>query len=173
MRDLAERVNPRIGATGRADANALAGKCSNGFAENALHGHAVVLRLPADERRAVIFDGELVAGHRTRSQCNVLPRAIGKPRRNSSARVGFRPSRCSSISRTAPSPHATVSSSSSTRPGSPAPLPFVERRTLMRLPAGCSNHAPGNGASPRQWSWTLVEDCVQSIRVSALSILLA
>ena len=62
MRHLAERVHAGIGASGAGNRDALAGKGRDRIGEDALHRGAVVLRLPADEGRAVIFDGELVAG---------------------------------------------------------------------------------------------------------------
>ena len=61
--DLAERVHAGIGAAGALQRDALAGKRCDRFGDHALHRDAVVLHLPADERRAVIFDGELVARH--------------------------------------------------------------------------------------------------------------
>ena len=63
MRDLAERVHAGIGAPGAGDGDALAGEGRDRLGEHALHRGAVVLHLPADKGRAVIFDGELVAGH--------------------------------------------------------------------------------------------------------------
>jgi len=61
-----------------------------------------------------------------------IPGAIFVPRRNSSAFIGCLPARWTSVSRTAPSPQAMVSRSSSTVPGAPEPSPRVERSTLMR-----------------------------------------
>ena len=63
MRDLTQRMHAGIGASGAEHGDALAGKSRDRFRQYALHRDAVVLRLPADKRRAVIFDGELVAGH--------------------------------------------------------------------------------------------------------------
>ena len=51
-----------------------------------------------------------------------VPGGRAKPRKSSSAPIGFFPARCSSTRRTAPSPHATVNSSSSTSPGRPSPV---------------------------------------------------
>ena len=65
MGDLAERVNAGVGASGARDDRGLAGECVNGVGDHALDGELVVLRLPADEGGAVIFDGEFVAGHRS------------------------------------------------------------------------------------------------------------
>src|ERR1700722_7350021 len=64
MGDLAERVYAGISASGAGNHSTLAGKGGYSVGKNALHRNAVVLHLPADERRAVIFDGELVARHR-------------------------------------------------------------------------------------------------------------
>ena len=66
----------------------------------------------------------------------VMPAAstarTGVPRKNSSAFIAWRPARCNSSRRTAPSRHAMVSRSSSTVPGAPAPSPLVVRSTLTR-----------------------------------------
>ena len=172
MRDLAERMHAGVGAPGTGNNDALAGEGRDRVGEHALHRNAVVLRLPADKRRAVIFDGEFVAWHLDCHSTRV-PGAIGVPRKNSSAGIGCRPARCNSRSLTAPSPHATVSWSSSTRPGVPSPSPLAVRKTLMRPAPASSNQAPGNGDSPRQWSWTSFQGLVQSIRVSLLSIFFA
>ena len=63
MRDLAERMHAGIGAAGAARDGVFAGERLDGFGEPPLHRSAILLHLPADERRAVIFEGELVAGH--------------------------------------------------------------------------------------------------------------
>src|ERR1700749_3489367 len=92
MRDLTERMDAGIGASGAGDDDALAGKGLDGIGEHALHGQAAVLRLPADERRAVIFDGEFVAGHVAGAVQRKTPaRAAGVPRKNSSAGIGLPP----------------------------------------------------------------------------------
>ncbi len=64
MGDLAERMHAGIGTAGASDSDALAGKSGDSIGQRALHRNAVVLGLPADIGRAVIFDGELVARHR-------------------------------------------------------------------------------------------------------------
>ena len=56
MRDLAERMDAGIGAARAADGDLLAGEAPDGRLERALDRRAVGLDLPADERRAVIFD---------------------------------------------------------------------------------------------------------------------
>src|SRR5580704_6373795 len=114
MRDLTERMHAGIGAPGAGDDDALAGKGLDSVGENTLDGYATVLRLPANERRAVIFDGEFVTGHVAGAVQRKRPaRAAGVPRKNSSAGIGLPPARCNSTIRTAPAPHATVSLSSS------------------------------------------------------------
>ena len=63
MRDLRQRMHAGIGAARAMDANLLAAdRLDRGF-QRALHRGAIVLELPAAERRAVIFDDEFVAGH--------------------------------------------------------------------------------------------------------------
>src|ERR1700726_1158178 len=63
MRDLPERVHAGVGAAGAMHAHLLSADRFHRGLERALHGRGVILDLPARERRAVIFDGELVAGH--------------------------------------------------------------------------------------------------------------
>src|SRR5262245_20913545 len=129
--------------------------------QHTLHGKLVRLNLPAAERRAVIFDGQLVAGHRlacdrragtgrsskhelSRSHASAFPTRVpaltGVPRKNSSAPIGCFPARCTCTSRTAPSPQAMVSLLSSATPGGPALSPLVERNTFTRTPSS-SNQA--------------------------------
>src|SRR5664279_174553 len=63
MRDLAQRMHAGVGAACAMNANVLAAdRLDRGF-QRALHRGAIVLDLPAAERRAVIFDDEFVAGH--------------------------------------------------------------------------------------------------------------
>ena len=63
MRDLAARMHAGIGAAGALHQRLLARQRLDRRGERALHGELIGLDLPAAERRAVIFDGELVAGH--------------------------------------------------------------------------------------------------------------
>ena len=63
MGDLRHRMDACIGAASAIDANIFAADCLYGTLQRALHGGGIVLDLPAGERRAVIFDGELVTGH--------------------------------------------------------------------------------------------------------------
>src|ERR1700682_6204125 len=63
MRHLCQRMHAGVGAPSAMNANLLAAdRLDRGF-QRALYGGAVVLDLPAAKRRAVIFDGEFVAGH--------------------------------------------------------------------------------------------------------------
>jgi hypothetical protein len=61
--DLAQRVHAGIRASGPLHAHFLAAKRLERLRQHALHRRTVILDLPADERPAVIFDGELVASH--------------------------------------------------------------------------------------------------------------
>src|SRR5258707_2317031 len=63
MRDVRARVHAGVGAARAVTANLLAADRLDRIFDRALHGCAVVLDLPAAIRRAVIFDGEFVAGH--------------------------------------------------------------------------------------------------------------
>ena len=56
MRDLAQGVHAGIGAARAAQRDGLAGEFEDRFRQTALHGCAGRLHLPADERRAVIFE---------------------------------------------------------------------------------------------------------------------
>src|SRR5581483_5504904 len=172
MRDLAEGMDAGIGTTGAVERDGLAGEGGGRRLQRALHGRLAVLPLPAGERRAVIFQRQLVARH----QPNRVPTATGTPRKKSATFIAWRPARCTSRSRTAPVPQATVSASSRTVPGTPVPSASVERRTFTRsgaLPKPASNQAPCSGDSPRMWLWTSPAGCDQSIRVSPFSIFLA
>jgi hypothetical protein len=64
MSDLAARMHAGIGAAGAMHPQIRAGHRLHRRFQCALHRRQRVLHLPAEERRAVIFDGELVAGHR-------------------------------------------------------------------------------------------------------------
>src|SRR5207342_1770513 len=81
MRDLSERVHAGIGTARAMNANLLAADRLDRGLQRALHRGAVVLNLPAAERRAVIFDNEFIAGH----QLNRSGGFSGVPRKNSSA----------------------------------------------------------------------------------------
>src|SRR5581483_10107043 len=148
MRHLADGVHAGVGASGALHRDLFAGEGFNRRRQHALHRGRAGLNLPAGKGRAVVFDKELVAGH----QHNLVPAGIAVPRKNSSVAIGCLPARFNSTSRTAPSPQATVSLSSSTVPAAPDPSPRVERSTFTRTgpfsPAS-SNQAPGNGDRPR------------------------
>src|SRR3979409_2306098 len=104
MRDLPQRVHAGVGAPRAVNANIFArARLDRGF-QRALYRWAIVLDLPAAERRAVIFDGEFVAGHQDKRAGGFR----GGPRRNSAAFIGALPARCSSRIRNAPCWQATV-----------------------------------------------------------------
>ena len=63
MRDLAKRMHAGIGSPGPARDRLFTGEGLDGLGETPLHRRTVLLHLPADEGRAVIFENELVAGH--------------------------------------------------------------------------------------------------------------
>ena len=142
--------------------------------QHALHRQAVVLDLPADERRAVIFDGELVARHGGFSAGRV-PRATGVPRKNSSAVIGCRAGalQFDDAHRARRRRRRSVCR--------PARVPGRRRRRLGRAQHLRRAPAPGNlepGAGKRRQPAEMVvrppsTACVQSMRVSALSILAA
>ena len=64
MRHLTRGMHARIGAPGPANGNLLTAEGLDGTLQHGLHGRAIGLPLPAAEGTAVIFDGQLVAGHR-------------------------------------------------------------------------------------------------------------
>ncbi len=105
MRDLPKRVHAGIGAAGAMNPDRLAADRLDRVLERPLHRSAIILQLPAAERRALIFDDEFVAGH----QLSRIGGFSGVPRRNSSAFIGALPARCSSRIRMAPCLQATVS----------------------------------------------------------------
>ncbi len=63
MRDLAQRMDAGVGAPRAVGGRMLAGHGEKGALERLLDRKAVLLPLPADERRAVVFDGELKPRH--------------------------------------------------------------------------------------------------------------
>src|SRR5882724_8928149 len=63
MRDLTERMHAGIGTALAMNANLLATDRLDRRLQRTLHRGAIVLNLPAAERRAVIFDEEFVTGH--------------------------------------------------------------------------------------------------------------
>src|ERR1035437_6637782 len=126
MRDLAQRMHAGVGAACAMNANVLAAdRLDRGF-QRALHRGAIVLDLPAAERRAVIFDCQLVAGHQ-------LSRAGGRrraPDKKTLAFIGSPPAFCNSRIRIASRPQATVSRSSNNSPGRPSPYASSQRKIL-------------------------------------------
>ena len=104
MRDLRQRMHAGIGAAGAVNADLFAADRLDRVLQRALHRRAVLLDLPAAERRAVILDDEFVAGHQDSRSGGFS----GVPRKNSSAFIGALPARCSSRMRMAPSPQAMV-----------------------------------------------------------------
>ena len=63
MSHLAARVHAGIGAAGALHQGLFARQRLDRRRQDALHGRPVGLDLPAGEGGAVIFDGQLVAGH--------------------------------------------------------------------------------------------------------------
>ena len=63
MRHLRAGMHAGIGAPGPLYLGFLAGERLDRRGQHALHGHLVGLDLPAGKGRAVVFDGQLVAGH--------------------------------------------------------------------------------------------------------------
>src|SRR5712672_28813 len=63
MRDLRQRMHAGVGAARAVNANMLAADRLDRVFHRTLHRGAIVLDLPAAERRAVIFDNEFVTGH--------------------------------------------------------------------------------------------------------------
>src|SRR5579871_4847967 len=66
MRHLPERMHAGIGAARAMHTHIGAAGRLDRSLECALHRRMIGLKLPAGKRRAVIFDGELVAGHPSR-----------------------------------------------------------------------------------------------------------
>src|ERR1700761_9248510 len=128
MGDLRQRMHAGVGTARAMDANLLAADRLHGCLQRTLHRGAIVLDLPAAERRAVIFDDEFVAGH----QVSRIGGFSCVPRRNSSAFIAPLPARCSSRIRNAPCSQAIARRSSSSSPGTPEPPAISPRRILTR-----------------------------------------
>ena len=77
MRDLAQRMDARVGAPRAVGDRALSRHGEQGVLQRLLNRKPVLLPLPADERRAVVFDGELIARH---SGCLRAVAPLGKAR---------------------------------------------------------------------------------------------
>ena len=63
MGDLMGGMNAGIGPPGGVDGRALAREAEHGLFQHVLHRDALGLALPADEGRAVVFEGDAVARH--------------------------------------------------------------------------------------------------------------
>src|SRR5207249_11280153 len=63
MDALAERMDPGVGPAGGLRVYGLAAEGEDRLLQRLLHRRAVLLALPADEAAAVIFQGQLEAGH--------------------------------------------------------------------------------------------------------------
>ena len=169
MRDLTKRMHTGIGAARALNSDLLAGERRDRRRDEALHRQAVILHLPAEERRAVIFNCQLVSGHigtssqngAARNRCaaqefvrlhRVLPGALQFNNTQSAIAAGNRQGAIEHSAR---------------RTG---PLAFGRAQNLDAPAPSSSHHAPGNGDNPRQWSCTAFHGFDQSMRVSALSI---
>ena len=85
--DLRQRMDAGIGPAGREGDDLLAAEFLDCFFQALLDRQAVVLALPADERTAVVFQGELEASGHDRT----VPGGMAKPRSNSAAAIGALP----------------------------------------------------------------------------------
>ena len=173
VRNLTQRMNTGIGAPGALDHHRLAGERRDRLLHRLLNGEAVLLPLPADERLAVIFDGELVARHRQASRTSGVRQAA----QEFAAATGCLPARCNCRSRTAPlAARDGELAVEQRRRALPRPSRTWSAATLMRscaLPRVTSNQAPGR-AKGHECGCALRRPArLQSMRVSPLSILAA
>ena len=90
MDDLAHGMDAGIGAPGTSDDDGFTGEREDRLFEGGLDGVAVLLALPADIGRAIIFDGHAEARH----QAITVPLGSGVPRRKSSALSALPPAFC-------------------------------------------------------------------------------
>ena len=88
MAALAQRVNAGIGAARTMHAHLFAAEALDRTLQRLLHRASVALILPADEAGAVVFEGQLVAGHGRR-----VPAGIGRPRSKASVSITALPAR--------------------------------------------------------------------------------
>src|ERR1700716_867112 len=139
MRDLCQRVHAGIGAAGAVNANMLAADRLDRVFQRALHRGAIVLDLPAAERCAVIFDGQLVAGHIDPGRASSSAKADDPVFRGVAVRsqgcgvLDTPPSRGMTITRNARPPSAACRAE--TPPPSSAPCRRAAvRGSAMRLP---------------------------------------
>ena len=89
MGHLAQGVHPGIGTARAGYGDALSRKLRDRVFQRALDRSAIVLALPADKGRAVIFQGEAIARH----QANCVPGAKAKPLSSSAAPMADLPAR--------------------------------------------------------------------------------
>src|SRR3546814_18510407 len=82
MRDLPERMDAGIGASGALYRDPFAGEGEYCLLDRLLHGRAVRLALPADEGAAVVFDDDLPTRHG-----RTVPAGRSRPRRNAAASI--------------------------------------------------------------------------------------
>ena len=161
MRDLAPRMDAGVGAAGALHVDALAAEGEHGVLERRLDRRAGVLALPADERPAVVLDGDLVARHgsagrvwgsdTTAGEGSTVPAGKAKPRRKASAACADLPGRCSFRSRKPPTPQATTgkpSRATLTVPGAPPASASAASSTLICSPLN-ANDVPGQGWKAR------------------------
>src|SRR5579884_1741522 len=130
--------------------------------QDLLHGKPVFLTLPADKRRAIVFQKQRKCGH----QCKRVPLGTGWPRRKSAAVRALPPASGARPSRKAPRPQATVSRSSNVTPGGPEPSAKETARIFKGLSISVVN-VPGQGFNARTRRSISSALAVQSIRPSS------
>ena len=94
-----------IGAPGAAYPDPFTAQGFERCLDHLLHGEPIRLPLPADKGRAVIFERQLIAGHRLLGQAGT-PRQAARRAKNPPASIGALPERCTSRRRSAPCPQA-------------------------------------------------------------------
>ena len=104
MGDLMDCVHAGIGATGAGEPRRLAGEARHGGLDGGLHGRVVGLTLPAAERRAVVLDDELVAGHQACALTRAAPLPPTGRRARTPRRWRCRPCRPGAVRGVAPHP---------------------------------------------------------------------
>src|ERR1700679_2477871 len=167
MRNLAQRVDAGIGAARAGYRYSRTGQFFDRSLKRSLYRGTIVLTLPADKGRAVVFQGQPVAHQEKR-----VPTGRPKPFNSSRPCITPLPARCTVMSFSAPSPQPTVKSSVMTSPGSPQSLIGTAYRTFSRPPF-TSVKAAGEGESPRIKQSSSAALLVQSMRASPLEILRA
>src|SRR5580698_3944944 len=114
MRHLSQGMDTGIGAARAGHGDPLARKFFHRAFQRALHRSAIILALPADKGRPVIFQRDAIA-----HQEKTMPGGRTKPFNSSRASITPLPARWTFSSLSAPSPQATVRSSVMTSPGAP------------------------------------------------------